>query len=184
MAKHSKDQLYSAIVNQKLAFARVELAAAASQDGDAINARLARHAHLDSALAQLCGALTYFVAEVGEQYSLAFDPAMKSPSLILTEFSESGTHSAEIAELLSLRKKEGTWLRDLLSAAANPLYLAQRFSSREREDPKSGEFIQLVDVTQIPSDLGSGKSPLELLKEWARSTQAIVDRQRGSLHEE
>lgn len=184
MAKNSKDYLYSAVVNQKLAFARVELTAAAAQNEDMINAKLARHAHLDSAVAQLCTALTYFVAELGEQYGLPLDPSMKGLSEMLAEFSNSGKQSSEIAELLALRKREGSWLWGLLSAAANPLFLALRFSSRYREESQSGQLIQLVDVTPSPADPLSDKNPMELLDHWARATQAIIDRQRASLHEE
>lgn len=183
----AKDYLYSAIVNQKLAFSRVELQAAASQDGDTISAKLVRHAHLDSAMAQLCTALTYFVAEVGEEYQLALDPSLKSVPAMLTEFSETGRQSAEISELLAMQKREGSWLRELLEAKANPLALAQRFKSQSEQAQTSQGFIPLVDVTRAPASAeqsSSGKNPMEVVKEWASAAQALVDRQRASLHEE
>lgn len=177
------DYLHSAIVNQKLAFARVELAAAVSQDGEMINAKLARHAHLDSAIAQLCDALAYFVVEVAEEYSLTLDPSLGHVTSLLAEFSSSGKQSAEIAELFALRKKPESWLSEVLSAKADPLFLARRFKNQSADAQTVAGVIPLVDVTQAASD-SSGQSPLELVEGWARSAQGLVDRLRGSLHEE
>jgi hypothetical protein len=177
----ANDYLYSAIVNQKLAFARLELAAAAGQHGDTINAKLARHAHLDSAAAQLCGALSYFVAEVAEQYDLTLEPSLNSVAAMLAAFASSGKQSAEINELLVLQKRAESWLGELMRASANPLFLAERFKNQNDEAPAAGEgLIPLTDVTRKTAD----QDPLELTKGWERSAQAIIDRLRESLHEE
>lgn len=175
----AREYLYSAVVNQKLAFARVELAAAVARDGDTIDAKLARHAHLDSAIGQLCAALTYFVAEIGEQYDVTLDPSQQNLSAVLAEFNSRGRQSAEIAELAALRKKPGSWLTELLQARSNPVYLAQRFGPGGEEKQENAGVIPVVDVTQE-----SEQDPLGLVQVWARSAQSQVDRLRASLHEE
>lgn len=176
----AKDHLYSAIVNQKLAFARIELEAAGSQNADNINARLARHAHLDSAVAQLHSALCYFVAEVAEQYGLDVEPGRALPE-ILGQFVESGSQSAVIGELRGLQKREGSWLYELLAAQADPLFLPQQFKA-PGQTASADLLIPLVEVSSVSER--PEQSPEDMVRRWAGEAQAIVDRLRASLHEE
>lgn len=174
----AKDQLYSAIANQKLAFARIELAAATSREGDSIDARLARHAHLDSAVSQLHSALGYFVAEVADQYGLDLEPDREELPALLKRFADSGRQSAVVGELTSLRQRPGSWLAELLAARTDPLYLPQRFKA---PDQQGAGMIPLIEVN---GDSGGGEDPLALVRRWAAEAQGLVDRLRAGLHEE
>lgn len=177
----AKDHFYSAIVNQKLAFARIELEAAELRDGDNLNDRLVRHAHLDSAAAQLHGALCYFVAEVAEQYSLHLEPGRAGLLKLLAQFVESGRQAAAIGELLGLQKKGGSWLSELLAAQSDPLFLPQQFKGPAQTEAGDG-LIPLVEVSSASER--PEHSPEELVRRWAGEAQATVDRLRTSLHEE
>lgn len=179
----AKDHVYSAVANQKLAFARLALKAAADQDCETITGRLARHAYLDAAISQLLSGLTYFIAEVADQYGLKLDPGLKPPTELLNEFSHSGKQSAAVAELQSLRKRSTSWFAELLEAAANPLSLAQRFRPQIEElnsEATTNGMIPLLNLGAGEGEQGS----VELVTAWARSAQEIIDRQRAALHEE
>ncbi|MEX1033319.1 MAG: DUF6586 family protein [Cellvibrionaceae bacterium] len=182
---------YAAIVNQKLAFARVELAAASSHKGDSTQARLTQHAHLDSAIAQLCAALSYFVVEVAEQYGVELAPVSRDLEVVLSEFVGSGRQSAEISELRGLLKNNNAWLANLIKARQDPLLLVQYFKPRADGVQTDDGLVPLVDVTriaatQVDSDHTSAEpaNPLALVEDWARNAQVLVDRLRSSLHEE
>jgi hypothetical protein len=184
----AKDHLYSAIANQKLAFARLALGAAAAQDCETISGRLARHAHLDAAILQLCSGLTYFIAEVAEQYSLKPDPGLKSPIDLLDEFSRSSRQSAAIAELQALRKRPASWFAELLATASDPLALVQRFKPQDEELASEATPSGMIPLLNLSDGVESGGSaeqgPIELVTGWARAAQEMIDRQRTSLHEE
>ncbi|MCW8194070.1 hypothetical protein F6455_04640 [Proteobacteria bacterium 005FR1] len=189
MAKSkAKDQLYAAIANQKLAFARQALSTAAAQDDETINGRLARHAHLDAAILELCSGVSYFVAEVAEQYGLSVEPGLRSPVELLEMFAGSGRQNAAVAELHSLRKRPDSWFADLLETAANPLSLVQRFKAEDSfaavgAPAEGGAMIPVLDVTHSAAN-APDLSPVELVSGWARAAQELVDRQRAALHEE
>ncbi|MGQ9424637.1 DUF6586 family protein [Gilvimarinus sp. F26214L] len=168
---------YSAIVNQKLAFARIALAASDAQQDD-INGRVARHAHLDAAVGQMCCGLSYFVAELAEQYNVNLDPTGEQLPELMEGLAERAPQATELGELLNLRKQNDSWLRELLRARRNPLYLAQRFRS-EHGNSVNPASIPAVDLTTVDNATAQ-----ELVGSWCRAAQSLVDRLRASLHEE
>jgi len=168
-----RDLQYASIVNQKLAFARHQLKAAAAQDATDINARLARHAHLDAAVLQLVDGLAYFVAELGEGYKLALKP---NGSLVDLLGAFDGRQSAAVAELRSLLNDRHSWLSGLMEARSDPLALPRRFS--EKPEKAAAATIPLVDLERQGS-----ADALSLLASWLQAAQAFIDRQRAVLQE-
>ncbi len=165
----------SLIVNQKLVFARIEIAAArkvdaagkldeagSSQDNPIEN-KLHQHAHLDSAIYQLASAFEYFLLEQSEE----------SPE-VDREFLKRG--------LL----KASPWLIDLLAARTNPEFIALQFASENpviQDESSSHNLIASVTLAN-ECEAEAKKPPIDLLADWSQQLQAIVDQYRASLFEE
>lgn len=156
------DALY---VNQKLVFARIEIAAAREihelvlPESDSIEHKLRQHAHLDSAVNQLASAFDFFVLE-------------STDGLKTTELEKQKKHLIDLSP----------WLRELLAARDDPAFIAERFSlaADELDRGESGSENLIASVSIDEKNL----PPIALLFDWSKKMQVIVDQYRASLLEE
>lgn len=158
---------HALIVNQKLVFTRIEIAAAreirelAMSVDDSIEHKLRQHAHLDSAVNQLASAFDFFVLEMSNGLKVSEQEAQKNK--IIDSFS---------------------WLSELLAARDTPMFIAERFALEDDQLDNLDDDSEPMNLIASVSIDKENLSPIALLTEWSKEMQKIVDQYRASLLEE
>ena len=176
MSAHNPYPLY---VNQKLAFARYQLASARENLlVEDLQHRLATHACLDASVQQLYQGLLYFVYEIVRQMDVSLDTATYDVKALIER------HRAipEISEMANLLNSP-SWLSQFLLAYHDNEFVVRQFNvaaAKQNGDDVTGAASKaaVIPSVQIVED-----SPLERIESWAHSLQSLIDRQRESMAE-
>jgi hypothetical protein len=165
------------IVNQKLVHAGTLLAMASASGAPSSTAeRLKSRALIDSAVLHLGLAYIFYLRELGENYRIKGLAQINNAAQLAAALESANKSPSEARELMSLEQDQHTWLHQMLAAHA----LLQR--SPEPEKPQkafpSGQFIQLVEVTDTPE----GPVPLESARVsgWLAEFRTLIIRQRDT----
>ncbi|MGH1469931.1 MAG: DUF6586 family protein [Cellvibrionaceae bacterium] len=181
------------IVNQKLAFAKIQLDAAKallSEIEPCVDSRLKIHAHFDAAVLELNKALIYFVAEIANNHNekkfsechnvlLSADGFKSFLNFISTMFPS----VLELQEMRALSVEQESWLQRLLHYAEDPVALATSFVSLTQQAPNEENVEKpIINVINISSS-EEALSPEIFIGNFIREVHSFIDRQRANLEE-
>ncbi len=189
---------YSMIVNQKLAFAKIQLdtgkkllSEMKASESAPIDSRLKVHAYLDAAILELNKALIYFVAEIASSNDLKkisehHQVLLRADNFrVFLKFTMNIFPSVrELQELWSLLNKQDTWLQRLFSYIEDPIALATSFvslsaSKNDQEVPVNDSVIKVVNISSGDEAL----SPEVFISSFIGEMHSLIDRQRANLEE-
>ncbi|MGI1678280.1 MAG: hypothetical protein K6L75_06090 [Cellvibrionaceae bacterium] len=181
---------YSMIVNQKLAFAKIQLdtgKALLLESEPSIDFRLKIHAYFDGAVLELNKALIYFLAEIADsnnakEFAVHHDVVLSADNFnsFLKFASNIFPSVREFQEMQTLLVKNDSWLQRLIYYVENPVALATSFVSLVHEE-SNDHTNNMISIVNISSD--KEERPQVFVEDFIHEAHSLIDRHRANLEE-
>ncbi|GAB1259593.1 DUF6586 family protein [Aurantivibrio plasticivorans] len=176
--------MISTLVNQRLAFVRVQLRTAEPTPDPDIEQRLRQHAALDAAILQLHKAIVFFLAELsGESKPEKLLALPENIGSVIAYFCVAHPHSKELQEWQKLSSQTDSWLSLLISLERDPQHLGSFLNGNALSQPvQTSATPSLIASTSL--DTRNNTDGLSVVKGLLSEAQSLIDAQRIHCAEE